>query len=40
VVFITHHCENSALRAALEALQSQQDICNEVLALPVFAEEM
>lgn len=40
VVFITHHCEKSALRAALEALQSQQDICNEVLALPVFAEEM
>jgi homoserine dehydrogenase len=40
VVFITHHCEISALRAAVGALEAQKDICNEVLALPVFTEEM
>ena len=40
VVFITHHCEASALQTALGALKAQKDICNEVLALPVFTEEM
>ena len=38
VVFITHQAENSAMDAALAALEQQSEICNAVLALPVFAE--
>lgn len=40
VVFITHQCEASALRAALQALADQSEICSAMLALPVFAEDM
>ncbi len=39
VVFITHQTERSALNAALAALAEQSEICSEVLALPVFAEQ-
>ncbi len=40
VVFITHQTEKASLDAALAALAAQSEICNAVLALPVFAEEM
>ncbi len=39
VVFITHQAESAALETALAALEQQSEICNAVLALPVFAEE-
>jgi homoserine dehydrogenase len=38
VVFITHQTEKSSLDAALTALEKQSEICNAVLALPVFAD--
>jgi homoserine dehydrogenase len=38
VVFITHQTEKANLDAALAALGQQSEICNTVLALPVFAE--
>ena len=38
VVFITHQTEKSSLNAALTALEKQSEICNAVLALPVFAD--
>jgi homoserine dehydrogenase len=37
VVFITHKTENASLNAALAVLEKQSEICNAVLALPVFA---
>ncbi len=39
VVFITHQSDATALNAAVQALEAQKEICNTVLALPVFAEE-
>ena len=39
VVFITHRIENQLLRSALIALEQQTEICNAVLALPVFAQD-
>lgn len=38
VVFITHQTEKPSLDAALAALEQQSEICNAVLALPVFAD--
>jgi homoserine dehydrogenase len=38
VVFITHRTEKPSLDAALAALEQQSEICNAVLALPVFAD--
>ena len=40
VVFITHRIENQLLRSALIALEQQTEICNAVLALPVFAQDV
>ena len=40
VVFITHRIENQLLRSALIALEQQAEICNAVLALPVFAQDV
>ena len=40
VVFITHQCEADALRAALQALADEKEICNAMLALPVYDEDM
>ena len=38
VVFITHEVDESSLNNALLALQEQQEICNGVLSLPIFAD--
>jgi homoserine dehydrogenase len=38
VVFITHEVGESSLNNALLALQEQQEICNGVLSLPIFAD--
>jgi homoserine dehydrogenase len=40
VVFITHQTETAAMEAALAALALQSEICNSVLALPVFVKEV
>ena len=40
VVFITHQTEKAALKSALSALEQQSEICNSVLALPVFVDEV
>ena len=40
VVFITHQTDATALNSALAALNSEEEVCNASLALPVFAEEM
>ncbi|MGC6535438.1 MAG: homoserine dehydrogenase [Parvibaculales bacterium] len=38
VVFITHQCAASAVKAALTAFEGQSEFCDAVLALPVYAD--